>query len=125
MAGRKRILIVDDEAGWREEILRGLLGSDLIGFHSHGYARHFLSSLLRLLGLEQEFGRVIVGDRAVKVDTFPIGVDVNRFESALENGKVLLMVDVPQQRVEDISSKIEAHKQAHKEGSEPSIPAFP
>ncbi|MCH8093264.1 MAG: bifunctional alpha,alpha-trehalose-phosphate synthase (UDP-forming)/trehalose-phosphatase [Chloroflexi bacterium] len=68
---------------WREEILRGLLGSDLIGFHSHGYARHFLSSLLRLLGLEQEFGRVITGDRVVKVDTFPIGVDVGRFETAM------------------------------------------
>jgi len=47
------------------------------------------------------------------------------FESAIEDGKVLLMVDVPQQRVEDISSKIESHEQAHKEGSEPSIPAFP
>lgn len=47
------------------------------------------------------------------------------FESAIEDGKVLLMVDVPQQRVEDISSKIESHKQAHNEGSEPSIPAFP
>ena len=73
---------------WREEILRGLLGSDLIGFHSHGYARHFLSSLLRLLGMEQEFGRVIVGDRAVRVDTFPIGVDMDGFESAMETEEV-------------------------------------
>ncbi len=73
---------------WREQILQGLLGSDLIGFHSHGYARHFLSSLLRLLGLEQEFGRVIVGDRAVRVDTFPIGVDVNGFELAMQTKAV-------------------------------------
>jgi trehalose 6-phosphate synthase/phosphatase len=73
---------------WREEILQGLLGSDLIGFHSHAYARHFQSSLLRLLGLEQEFGRVIVGDRVVRVDTFPIGVDVNRFEAAMETEAV-------------------------------------
>lgn len=47
------------------------------------------------------------------------------FESALEDGKVLLMVDVPQQRLEDISTRIETHKQAHKKGEEPSIPAFP
>jgi len=73
---------------WREEILLGLLGSDLIGFHSHGYARHFLSSLLRLLGVEQEFGRVIFGDRAIKVDTFPIGVDVGRFETAMKTKAV-------------------------------------
>lgn len=61
---------------WREQILRGLLGADLIGFHTHGYARHFHSSVLRLLGLEQDFGRVTVDDRVVRVDTFPLGVDV-------------------------------------------------
>ena len=70
---------------WREEILQGLLGADLIGFHSHGYARHFQSSLLRLLGIEQDFGRVIVGDRAVRVDSFPIGVDTARFASAMDS----------------------------------------
>jgi trehalose 6-phosphate synthase/phosphatase len=55
----------------------------LIGFHSFGYARHYLSSLLRLLGLEQEFGQVAVGGRLVKVDAFPLGVDMQRFADAL------------------------------------------
>ncbi len=64
---------------WRNEILHGLLGADLIGFHSFSYARHFLSSLLRLLGLEQEFGRVVYGERPVRIETFPLGVDVERF----------------------------------------------
>jgi trehalose 6-phosphate synthase/phosphatase len=67
---------------WREEILRGMLGSDLIGFHSYSYARHFNSSLLRILGLENEFGRVSIGERPVKVDTFPLGIDVERFSNA-------------------------------------------
>ena len=70
---------------WREEILEGLLGADLVGFHTFGYARHFISSLMRLLGLEQEFGQVTVGDRAVKIDTFPLGVNVDRFSSAIED----------------------------------------
>lgn len=69
---------------WRERILEGLLGADLIGFHSFSYARHFNSALLRILGLENEFGRVVVGERPVKVDTFPLGVDVERFGSAHE-----------------------------------------
>ncbi len=73
---------------WREEILEGMLGADLIGFHSFGYARHFFSSLLRLKGLEQEFGRVVVDGRPVWADTFPLGVDVERFESALERPTV-------------------------------------
>jgi len=50
---------------------------------------------------------------------------LRNFEDELEKGKVLLMVDIPQSRVKEISSKIEAHKQAHKEGAEPTIPAFP
>jgi trehalose 6-phosphate synthase/phosphatase len=68
---------------WRDEILEGLLGADLVGFHSFGYARHYLSSLLRLLGLEQDFGQVAVGGRLVKVDAFPLGVDMERFARAL------------------------------------------
>ena len=67
---------------WREELLKGMIGADLIGFHSFSYARHFLSSLLRILGLEQEFGRVIYEERPVNVETFPLGIDVDRFVSA-------------------------------------------
>ncbi len=35
---------------WRKEITKGILGADLIGFHTYDYARHFISSVKRLLG---------------------------------------------------------------------------
>jgi trehalose 6-phosphate synthase/phosphatase len=73
---------------WRNEILHGLMGADLIGFHSFSYARHFLSSVLRLLGLEQEFGRVVYGERPVRIETFPLGVDVERFAKAHEQPEI-------------------------------------
>ncbi|OIW19269.1 hypothetical protein TanjilG_20394 [Lupinus angustifolius] len=38
----------------RDEILRGLLNSDLIGFHTFDYARHFLSCCSRMVGLDYE-----------------------------------------------------------------------
>lgn len=69
---------------WRNEVLHGLLGADLVGFHTFSYARHFLSSALRILGVEQEFGQVTVGSRQVQVDTFPLGIDVERLEGAHE-----------------------------------------
>lgn len=47
------------------------------------------------------------------------------FESAIDEGKVLLMVDVPRDRMKEITDKIEAHKRVMKKGEEPSIPAFP
>lgn len=39
----------------REEVLRAVLGADLIGFHTYDYARHFISSCTRILGLEGAF----------------------------------------------------------------------
>jgi trehalose 6-phosphate synthase/phosphatase len=78
---------------WREEILKGLVGADLIGFHTFGYARHFLSSLLRIVGLEQDFGWVTLDDRRIKVDTFPLGVDIQRFEDAHDSKAVRSELD--------------------------------
>ncbi|HEX5456007.1 MAG TPA: bifunctional alpha,alpha-trehalose-phosphate synthase (UDP-forming)/trehalose-phosphatase [Candidatus Saccharimonadales bacterium] len=66
----------------RTEIIKGLLGADLIGFHIYDYARHFLSSLLRTMGVENSNGIVTIGDRAIKVDAFPIGIDYEKFANA-------------------------------------------
>jgi len=68
---------------WRREILEGLLGADLIGFHTYEYARHFLSSVLRLLGLEHDFGTVYIDHRMVKVENFPMGIDFRHMEGLL------------------------------------------
>ncbi len=64
---------------WRKEILEGLLGADLIGFHTYGYVRHFINSARYLLGHEHTMGQLNVGDRVVKVDAFPMGIDYERF----------------------------------------------
>jgi trehalose 6-phosphate synthase/phosphatase len=78
---------------WREELLEGMLGSDLIGFHSFSYARHFLSSMLRILGIEHEFGRAVVDGRLVKIDTFPLGVNMRRFAEALASDEMEAELD--------------------------------
>ncbi|MDD5017259.1 MAG: bifunctional alpha,alpha-trehalose-phosphate synthase (UDP-forming)/trehalose-phosphatase [Eubacteriales bacterium] len=64
---------------WREEIMRGLLGADLIGFHTYDYVRHFISSARRLLGLESNLNKITYEDRYVQVDAFPMGIDYGRF----------------------------------------------
>ena len=70
---------------WREEILRGLLGADLIGFHTYDYVRHFLSSIHRLLGLENNMNRISYGDRYIQVDAFPMGIDYDFFAKPRSN----------------------------------------
>jgi trehalose 6-phosphate synthase/phosphatase len=67
---------------WRREILEGLLGADVIGFHTYEYTHHFFQSVLRILGYEHHMGQVLTADHVVKVDTFPMGIDVARFADA-------------------------------------------
>ncbi|MBN2283269.1 MAG: bifunctional alpha,alpha-trehalose-phosphate synthase (UDP-forming)/trehalose-phosphatase [Deltaproteobacteria bacterium] len=73
---------------WRRQLLEGLVGSDLIGFHTYDYARHFLSSVHRVLGYDNNLGQFTAGNRRIRVDTFPMGIDYERFAKAIENPKV-------------------------------------
>jgi len=69
----------------RREILQGLLGADLIGFHTYSYARHFISSVLRTLGYESNHGTIMLDERTVTADAFPIGIDYQKFTEALRD----------------------------------------
>lgn len=64
---------------WRDSILHGILGADLIGFHTYDYVNHFLNSVRRLLGLEAKFNRIAYEDRYLLVDAFPMGIEYARF----------------------------------------------
>jgi trehalose 6-phosphate synthase/phosphatase len=64
---------------WRKELLDGLLGADLIGFHEYDYVRHFLSSVYRISGCEPHLSQLMVHNRLVRVDAFPMGIDYRRY----------------------------------------------
>jgi trehalose 6-phosphate synthase/phosphatase len=74
---------------WRMEVLEGLLGADLIGFHTYGYLRHFTTSLVHLMGLEAEVDRVIFDRREVRLGVFPLGIDAARFEALASDPDVI------------------------------------
>ncbi|MCH83359.1 putative alphaalpha-trehalose-phosphate synthase, partial [Trifolium medium] len=71
----------------RDEILKGLLNSDLIGFHTFDYARHFLSCCSRMLGLDYESKRGHIGldyfGRTIFIKILPVGIHMGRLESVL------------------------------------------
>lgn len=67
---------------WRSDILEGLLGADLIGFHTHDYTHYFLKCVLRLLGHEQRMRQIMIKDRVIRVDTFPMGINFRKFHGA-------------------------------------------
>jgi len=68
---------------WRTQILEGLLGAHLIGFHTHDYTQYFLRCVHRILGHEHNMGKIIVDDHVIKADTFPMGIDFKKYHNAV------------------------------------------
>ena len=74
---------------WRKELLDGVLGADLIGFHTSDYMRHFSSSVYQLIGVDQRLGKFYINDqRPVTVDAFPMGIDFDKFHKGVEQPAV-------------------------------------
>lgn len=66
---------------WRTEILQGMLGADLVGFHTFSYLRHFSKALLHILEIQTMDEMVPLGHRRVLLGAFPIGIDVDEFKA--------------------------------------------
>jgi len=73
---------------WRREILEGLAGSNLVGFHTHSFTQYFLRCVLRVLGNENKLGEIVLGDHRLKAAPFPIGVDYKNFQLTAKGPKV-------------------------------------
>ncbi|GAU14778.1 hypothetical protein TSUD_49900 [Trifolium subterraneum] len=71
----------------RDELLRALLNSDLIGFHTFDYARHFLSCCSRMLGIAYQSKRGYIGleyyGRTVSIKILPVGIHIGQLESVM------------------------------------------
>lgn len=94
---------------WRKELLNGLLGADLVGFHTYDDMRHFLSSVSRLAARSVKEQLVENGERIVLVDSFPMGIDYEKyansaaapdtiaqevlFRTSLQGKRVILSID--------------------------------
>ncbi|KAJ4478598.1 glycosyltransferase family 20 protein [Lentinula lateritia] len=82
----------------RREILLGILYCDLIGFHTYDYARHFLSSCTRILGLPTMPNGVEFEGRMAHVGTFPIGIEPGSFVENLKKDSVKARIAALEQR---------------------------
>ncbi|HET6242980.1 MAG: bifunctional alpha,alpha-trehalose-phosphate synthase (UDP-forming)/trehalose-phosphatase [Bacteroidetes bacterium] len=73
---------------WREEILDGLMSSDLIGFHTYEYMRHFLVAVHNIKNLEPRLGEFFYKNHLSYVDAFPMGIDYIKYNKAVKSKKV-------------------------------------
>jgi trehalose 6-phosphate synthase/phosphatase len=74
---------------WREEVLTGLLGADLVGFHTEGYRDNFAGAVSAVLGLPKRSAYADWEGRRVSFERHPIGIDINEFEALAARPKVV------------------------------------
>ena len=80
---------------WQEEILRGLLGNDMIGFHIHYHCNNFMETVERALEsrVDRSANEIIVGGKKTAVRHFPISVDFERISQEAQSKEVELEIE--------------------------------
>jgi trehalose 6-phosphate synthase/phosphatase len=85
----------------REELLMGLMGSDLIGFHTFNYMRHFISALYRITGIESDDNNFHCCNRTLFVDSFPMGINYDNFYNSYKKKEVISFASHFRERYSD------------------------
>lgn len=94
---------------WREELITGMFGADLLGFHTFDDVRHFLNASSRLLQAKVSDNVITYKERQIVVESFPMGIDAGKFEElvsdstveehiqsireSVQDGKIILTID--------------------------------
>ncbi|CAN5348541.1 bifunctional alpha,alpha-trehalose-phosphate synthase (UDP-forming)/trehalose-phosphatase [soil metagenome] len=73
---------------WRQALIEGLLGADVVGFHTTDYVQHFLQSVSEVLSLPIINQRIVLPTRSTFVKDFPISIDFNKFNTSGQDTEV-------------------------------------
>ena len=69
---------------WRCEILNGMLGADILGFHTYDNVRNFLFNVYRLLGIPHLYDTLRLSRRVVRIECIPMGIDYKKYEESAQ-----------------------------------------
>ena len=75
---------------WQDELLDGLLGNDMLGFHIGDHCNNFIEAAARILGspVDQDYSLVYHRDEPTLVRPFPISVDFDGIEAEARSAAV-------------------------------------
>lgn len=77
---------------WRCELLEGMLGADLLGFHTFDDVRHFVSTVTRILPVVSSANVITYNDRSIVAESFPMGIDEKKYASLPQSAEVIEQV---------------------------------
>jgi trehalose 6-phosphate synthase/phosphatase len=73
---------------WSETFVRGLMGADLIGFHTAEYAENFLEAAAQLPDADRVGKKLRYRGRDIRVESHPIGIDTAQFQRFITDAVV-------------------------------------
>jgi trehalose 6-phosphate synthase/phosphatase len=73
---------------WRKALIDGILGADVVGFHTNDYVEYFLKATRMVAGYGNKLHYINMSNRIVKVDSFPISIDYKKFNTAFDDPEV-------------------------------------
>ncbi|EEB05185.1 trehalose synthase complex regulatory subunit TSL1 [Schizosaccharomyces japonicus yFS275] len=109
---------------FRKALLEGILGSNLIGFQTEEYARHFLQSCSRVLYLEVMSNGVLTDDGFVEVKSMPTGIDCEDLLNKLQTDEVSAWINKLSDRFRDKILLVGRDKLDHVKGVRQKLLAF-
>lgn len=88
---------------WRKALIDGMLGADVIGFHTNDYVEYFLKSARLVSGYNNSLHYIQTNDRIIKVDSFPISIDFDKFNDSFDVPEI---VEARQETLASLSGRI-------------------
>ena len=86
---------------WKEELLDGMLGNDLLGFHLRYHCVNFLDTVDRHVEakVEHEHADIIRGGRTTMIRPFPISIDFDWHDATARGTDVELEMDIWREQI--------------------------
>ncbi len=79
---------------WRDQVLEGLLGADVVGLQTRADARNFRRVADRLSAVRRDRRSLFVDGRSVRVDAFPISIDTPHYASVAADPDVIRQAEL-------------------------------
>jgi len=101
---------------WGKEILSGMLGADLVGFHTYDYMHYFLRCVLRVMGLDHDMGVIDLGHKYTRAGAFPMGIDFDTYALASKLSAVKKEHSLLEKEVRDLKVILSVDRQDYTKG---------
>lgn len=109
---------------WRSELLDGMLGADLIGFHTFDDVRHFLGATTRILPVTSSSNIITTGERSIVIESFPMGIDERKYASLPLQEDVQHQIELLKNNFKDIKLILSVDRLDYSKGILQRLQAF-